>query len=172
MFKVDYKNISDIVEKLSDVNEEVRESVAKLLASEAKRLNEKFDTEMELYTLEEKAEVYPWLSKVFEERDLNFEDQVPVLVGDYKVKEITNLKFFGKKDHGEARFVWVVFKTGLDINVTYNLTNKKRRAVGFKLAEGVTEPKIFEEKKLKFYKMKDKVAGVIRGSYFVIKKEY
>jgi hypothetical protein len=53
----------------------------------------------------------------------------------------------------------------------YTLNNPKKRAVGFKLSEGMEIPKELEEK-FKFAKQKSKLAGIIRGSFFVIKGEY
>jgi len=47
----------------------------------------------------------------------------------------------------------------------------KKRAVGFKLSEGMDVPKELEGK-FKFAKQRSKLAGTIRGSFFVIKGEY
>ena len=44
-------------------------------------------------------------------------------------------------------------------------------AVGFKLAEGMEIPEELGPR-FKFARQKSKLAGVIRGSYFVIKGEY
>jgi hypothetical protein len=44
-------------------------------------------------------------------------------------------------------------------------------AIGFKLSEGMEVPKELEGK-FKFARQKSKLAGTIRGSYFVIKGEY
>ena len=48
---------------------------------------------------------------------------------------------------------------------------RKKRAVGFKLSDHMDVPKEFEGK-FKFAKMRSKLAGTIRGSYFKIKQEY
>ncbi|EOP68016.1 hypothetical protein IIQ_02264 [Bacillus cereus VD118] len=47
----------------------------------------------------------------------------------------------------------------------------KKRAVGFKLSEGMEIPTELVEK-FKFARQKSKLAGTIRGSFFVIKGEY
>jgi hypothetical protein len=172
MFTVDFKNIPDVVENFVAADADVRENLARLVANEAKYLNTHFDTAMTLYTLEEKPEVYPWMSSIFAERGLNFDDQRPIFVGEYDVKDVVNSKKFGYKDHGEAHFAWVIFASGLNVNVAYNLTEKKRRAVGFKLSEGMEEPKAFAENGFKFASMKSKIGGLIRGTYFVVKGEY
>ena len=59
---------------------------------------------------------------------------------------------------------------GLSVNVLYTVDNPKKRAVGFKLSDGMEPPK--ELSKFKFARQKSKLAGTIRGSFFVIKKEY
>ena len=45
-----------------------------------------------------------------------------------------------------------------------------KRAVGFKLSDGMEVPG--ELSSFKFARQKSKLAGTIRGSYFVIKKDY
>jgi hypothetical protein len=71
----------------------------------------------------------------------------------------------------DLKFTYVFYESGLSINVMYSLTDPKKRAVGFKLSEGMEVPKELEAK-FKFAKQKSKLAGTIRGSFFVIKGEY
>jgi hypothetical protein len=52
----------------------------------------------------------------------------------------------------------------------YTLDDAGKRAVGFKLSEGMDVPE--ELSTFKFARQKSKLAGTIRGSYFVIKGEY
>ena len=52
----------------------------------------------------------------------------------------------------------------------YTLPDAKKRAVGFKLSDGMEVPA--ELSKFKFARQKSKLAGTIRGSYFVIKQEH
>jgi len=72
---------------------------------------------------------------------------------------------------GGIKWTYVFYESGLSINVMYTLNNPKKRAVGFKLSEGMEVPKELKEK-FKFAKQKSKLAGIIRGSFFVIKGEY
>jgi hypothetical protein len=72
---------------------------------------------------------------------------------------------------GGIRWTYVFYESGLSINVMYTLNDPKKRAVGFKLSEGMEVPKELEEK-FKFARQKSKLAGIIRGSFFVIKGEY
>jgi hypothetical protein len=68
------------------------------------------------------------------------------------------------------RMAYVFYESGLSINVMYAIDDPKRRAVGFKLSEGMEIPD--ELATFKFARQKSKLAGTIRGSYFVIKGEY
>ena len=69
------------------------------------------------------------------------------------------------------RWAYIFYENGLSINVLYTLADPKKRAVGFKLSEGMDVP-VELESKFKFARQKSKLAGVIRGSFFVIKGEY
>ena len=71
----------------------------------------------------------------------------------------------------DIRFDYVFYESGLSINVMYPLDNPKKRAVGFKLSDGMEVPEELEPK-FKFVRQKSKLAGTIRGSYFVIKGQY
>ena len=69
------------------------------------------------------------------------------------------------------RFAYVFYESGLSINVMYTIDDKKKRAVGFKLSDGMEVPSELAPR-FKFAKQKSKLAGTIRGSFFVIKGEY
>lgn len=65
----------------------------------------------------------------------------------------------------------VYYDNGLAVNVLYTLEEGGKRAVGFKLSNGIDIPKEFEGK-FKFARQRSKLAGEIRGTFFVIKGEY
>jgi hypothetical protein len=69
------------------------------------------------------------------------------------------------------RMTYVFYESGLSINVMYDLEDPKKRAVGFKLSDGMEIPAELAER-FKFARQKSKLAGTIRGSYFVIKGAY
>jgi hypothetical protein len=69
------------------------------------------------------------------------------------------------------KWYFVFYEDGLAVNIPYSKDDPKKRAVGFKLSEGMEIPKELEGK-CKFAKGKSKLAGTIRGSYFDIKGEY
>lgn len=65
---------------------------------------------------------------------------------------------------------YVFYASGLSINVMYSLDPGGKRAVGFKLSDGMEVPE--ELAAFKFARQRSKLAGTIRGSYFVIKGEH
>ena len=66
------------------------------------------------------------------------------------------------------RWDHVFYESGLAINVLYTLADGGKRAVGFKLSDGMDVPEELADR-FKFARQKSKLAGTIRGSYFVIK---
>ena len=69
------------------------------------------------------------------------------------------------------KMAYVFYESGLSINVMYTIDDKKKRAVGFKLSDGMEVPAELATR-FKFATQKSKLAGTIRGSFFVIKGEY
>jgi hypothetical protein len=69
------------------------------------------------------------------------------------------------------RMAYVFYESGLAINVMYTIADAGKRAVGFKLSDGMEVPAELASR-FKFAKMKSKLAGTIRGSFFVLKNEY
>jgi hypothetical protein len=69
------------------------------------------------------------------------------------------------------KWTYVFYEDGLSVNVLYTIDDPKKRAVGFKLSEGMDVPKELKGK-FNFARQKSALAGTIRGSFFVIKGEY
>lgn len=67
-------------------------------------------------------------------------------------------------------WVHVFFESGLALNVLWTREEGGKRAVGFKLSEGMEVPP--ELAAFKFARQRSKLAGEIRGSFFVIKGEH
>ena len=63
------------------------------------------------------------------------------------------------------------YESGLSINVLYTIDDGGKRAVGFKLSDGMDVPAELAGT-FKFARQQSKLAGTIRGSFFVIKGEY
>ena len=98
-----------------------------------------------------------WVYRILkEERDLVIQSR-PLEATEFQVENI--------------RWAYVFYESGLSINVLYTLDDKKKRAVGFKLSDGMEVPPELASS-FKLAKQKSKLAGTIRGSFFVIKGEY
>ena len=69
------------------------------------------------------------------------------------------------------RWSHVFYEDGLAVNVLYTLAEGGKRAVGFKLSEGMEVPAELAPT-FNFARQKSKLAGVIRGSFFVVKGTY
>ena len=65
------------------------------------------------------------------------------------------------------RWTHVFFESGLAVNLLWTLEPGGKRAVGFKLCEGMEPPE--ELSAFKWARQRSKLAGEIRGSYFVVK---
>jgi len=70
----------------------------------------------------------------------------------------------------KIRMAYVFYESGLSINVMYTVDDPQKRAVGFKLSEGMQVPAELASR-FKFARQKSKLAGTIRGSYFDFKNE-
>ena len=69
------------------------------------------------------------------------------------------------------RIAYVFYHSGLSVNVMYTVDDGGKRAVGFKLSEGMEVPAELASR-FKFARQKSKLAGTIRGSFFAFKNEY
>ena len=116
----------------------------------------KYDAVFETKPASESAELIDYVSRVLLERDIIISS---------KPLEAVELMVDG------IRWTHVFYESGLAINVLYTLDNPKKRAVGFKLSQGMEVPEELATK-FKFARQKSKLAGTIRGSFFVIKGEY
>jgi hypothetical protein len=151
-YTVDFKIVSQIGFETSPV----AAALAGLRANEARYFYNKYKTEFVTIPASESKDTINWVNQILkEERNI---------VINSKPLETATLLVDGIK------WVFVFYENGLGINVLYTLDNPKKRAVGFKLSEGMEVPE--ELNRFKFARQKSKLAGIIRGSFFVIKKEY
>jgi hypothetical protein len=132
-------------------------ALAGLRANEARYFKNKYDHIFTTEAASEAADAIAWVHRILrEERDIVIASP-PLEATMFEVDEI--------------RMAYVFYQSGLSINVMYAIEDTGKRAVGFKLAEGMDIPDELESR-FKFARQKSKLAGVIRGSYFVIKGEY
>src|ERR1041385_8784162 len=149
---VDFNTVSTVGLESSPV----ADALAGLRAHEARYFKNKYG---HVFTVEPavdaKANV-DWVHRILqEERDIVIASR-PLEVTSFQVENI--------------RWTYVFYESGLSINVLYTLEDRGKRAVGFKLSDGMEVPE--ELSSFKFARQKSKLAGTIRGSYFVIKNEY
>lgn len=132
------------------------ETLAGLRANEARYFKNKYDLVFKTSPASERPELVDYVSRVLTERDIVVTSP-PLEVAEVIVEDI--------------RWTFVFYQSGLAINVMYSQSDPKKRAVGFKLSDGMDVPAELVDK-FKFARMKSKLAGTIRGSYFVVKGEY
>jgi len=151
-YTVDFTNVSTVGLESSPV----AAALAGLRANEARYFKNKYGHD---FTVEPAAEAKDAIDRVHrileEERGIVIASP-PLEATDFQVENI--------------RWTYVFYENGLSINVMYTLDDPKKRAVGFKLSDGMDVPE--ELASFKFARQRSKLAGTIRGSYFVIKNEY
>ena len=150
---VDFKNVSTVGLESSPV----AEALAGLRANEARYFYNKYKHRFTVVPADESPETIEYVNRILrEERGIELSAK-PLETSQFQVENI--------------KWTYVFYEDGLVVNVLYTLDDPKKRAVGFKLSEGMEIPKELEGK-FKFAKQKSKLAGTIRGSFFVIKGEY
>jgi hypothetical protein len=152
-YAVDFVDVSTVGLESSPV----AAALAGLRANEARYFKNKYD---HVFTVDPAAKAKKAIDLVHrilkEERDIVVTSP-PLEATTFQVENI--------------RWTYVFYESGLSINVLYTLDGPApKRAVGFKLSEGMEVPA--ELGSFKFARQKSKLAGTIRGSYFVIKGEY
>lgn len=150
---VDFKNVSAIGLESSPV----AEALAGLRANEARYFMNKYKHEFTVVPADESHETLDYVNNILmKERGIAFAAK-PLETSYFQVENI--------------KMAYVFYEDGLGVNVMYTIDDPKKRAVGFKLSEGMEVPEELEGK-FKFARQKSKLAGTIRGSFFVIKGEY
>jgi hypothetical protein len=135
----------------------VADALAGLRANEARYFKNKYDHDFTVEPASDAEATIEWVHRILkEERDIVIGSR-PLEATELQVENI--------------RWAYVFYESGLSINVLYTLDGPKpKRAVGFKLSDGMEVPA--ELASFKFARQKSRLAGTIRGSYFVIKHEY
>jgi hypothetical protein len=152
-YAVDFNDVSTVGLESSPV----AAALAGLRAHEARYFKNKYD---HIFTVEPASNAKTainWVHRILkEERDLVISSH-PLEATAFQVENI--------------RIAYVFYESGLSINVMYTIDDPKKRAVGFKLSEGMEVPAELASR-FKFARQNSKLAGTIRGSYFVIKNDY
>jgi hypothetical protein len=152
-YEVQFDDVSTIGLESSPV----AHALAGLRANEARYLRNKYGHVFTVQPASQAEETIEWVHRILrEERDLVIQSR-PLEATAFEAENI--------------RFAYVFYENGLAINVMYAIDDNQKRAVGFKLSDGMEVP-VELAQRFKFARQKSKLAGTIRGSYFVIKGEY
>ena len=150
---IDFENVSVAGLESSPVSK----SLAGLRANESRYFKNKYNHNFTVSPAAKSKDIVDYVKNVLQkERNIEISSK-PLETSEFVVEGI--------------KWTYVLYESGLSINVMYSLNDPKKRAVGFKLSEGMEVPKELEEK-FKFARQKSKLAGIIRGSFFVIKGQY
>ena len=153
MAKVDFENVSTTGLESSPV----AAALAGLRANEARYFMNKYGHAFDVISASESEDTLAFVNRILEEeRGIVFASK-PLQTARFQVENI--------------KFAYVFYESGLALNVMYTVDDPKKRAVGFKLSEGMEVPAELDGK-FKFARQKSRLAGTIRGSFFVIKNEY
>jgi hypothetical protein len=151
-YTVDFTNVSTVGLESSPV----AAALAGLRANEARYFRNKYDHVFTVEPASDATATLDWVNRILEERDIVISSR-PLEVSAFQVENI--------------RMAYVFYENGLSINVMYTIDEAGKRAVGFKLSDGMEVPAELASK-FKFARQRSKLAGTIRGSYFTIKNEY
>jgi len=152
-YEVDFNNVSTVGLESSPV----ASALAGLRANEARYYKNKYGHVFAVEPASKAQKTIDWVHRILkEERDLVIQSR-PLEATAFQVENI--------------RMAYVFYESGLSIDVMYMIEGDKKRAVGFKLSDGMDVPAELASR-FKFARQKSKLAGTIRGSFFVIKREY
>src|ERR1700750_865500 len=152
-YEVDFADVSTVGLESSPV----AEALAGLRANEARYYKNKYSHTFTVEPASEATDVVDHVHRVLkEERGIVIESP-PLEATAFEVDGI--------------RMAYVFYESGLSINVMYTIAEGGKRAVGFKLSDGMDVPEELASS-FKFARQRSKLAGTIRGSFFVIKGEY
>jgi hypothetical protein len=152
-YEVDFQSVSTVGLESSPV----AAALAGMRANEARYFRNKYNHVFTVEPAGKAQKTIDWVHRILkEERDIVIQARA-LEATSFQVENI--------------RMAYVFYESGLAINVMYTIDDKKKRAVGFKLSDGMEVPPELATR-FKFAKQKSKLAGTIRGSFFVIKGEY
>src|SRR5689334_472873 len=152
-YEVDFNNVSTVGLESSPV----ASALAGLRANEARYYKNKYGHVFAVEPASKAQKTIDWVHRILkEERDLVIQSR-PLEATAFQVENI--------------RMAYVFYESGLSINVMYTIEDAGKRAVGFKLSEGMEVPAELASR-FKFARQKSKLAGTIRGSFFAFKNEY
>jgi hypothetical protein len=152
-YRVDFTTVSTVGLESSPV----APALAGLRANEARYFKNKFGHDFTTGPADQAKDAVDRVHDILKaERDLVIASR-PLQATDFEVDGV--------------RWTYVFYESGLVVNVLYTIADAGKRAVGFKLSDGMDVPDELASR-FKFARQKSKLAGTIRGSFFVIKGEH
>ena len=148
-YAVDFVDVSTVGLESSPV----ADALAGLRANEARYFKNKYDKVFTTEPADAAKAVVDWVQHILEAERGIVVQSPPLEAAVIEVDDVF--------------WAHVFYESGLAVNV---LDDPNKRAVGFKLSDGMEVPE--ELGAFKFARQKSKLAGTIRGSYFVIKGDY
>ena len=152
-YTVDFSAVSTVGLESSPV----AAALAGLRANEARYFKNKYNHTFIVEPASQAKKTIDWVHKILKDERALVISSRPLEATAFQVENI--------------RWAYVFYESGLSINVMYTIDDPKKRAVGFKLSDGMEVPEELASR-FKFARQKSKLAGTIRGSFFVIKHEY
>ena len=150
---MDFKDVSTVGLESSPV----AAALAGLRANESRYFKNNYDHDFTVEPASDAKTTIDWVHRILnDERDIVISSR-PLEAAGFQVENI--------------RIAYVFYESGLSINVMYTIDDPSRRAVGFKLSDGMEVPEELASR-FKFARQKSRLAGTIRGSYFAFKNDY
>ena len=144
-YVVDFKNVSTTGLESSPV----AKALAGLRANEARYYMNKYRHEFITTPASESRDIIDYVNRILkEERGIELSAK-PLETSRFQVDAL--------------KLAYVFYEDGLGLNVMYSVDDPKKRAVGFKLSEGMDVPKELE--KFKFARQKSKLAGPFAAGF-------
>jgi hypothetical protein len=152
-YTVDFNNVSTIGLESSPV----ATALAGMRAHEARYFKNKYNHLFVVEPASNAATTIDWVHLILKEEREIVIASAPLEATAFQIENV--------------RIAYVFYESGLSINVMYTVDDPKKRAVGFKLSEGMEVP-VELASRFKFARQKSKLAGTIRGSYFAFESDY
>jgi hypothetical protein len=152
-YAVDFNDVSTVGLESSPV----AAALAGMRAHEARYFKNKYDHVFTVEPASDATTTIDWVHRILKEERKIVISSRPLEATAFQVENI--------------RIAYVFYESGLSINVMYTIDDPKKRAVGFKLSEGMEVPAELASR-FKFAKQKSKLAGTIRGSYFAFQNDH
>jgi hypothetical protein len=152
-YAVDFNDVSTVGLESSPV----AAALAGLRAHEARYFKNKYDHVFTVEPASNAKTTIDWVHRILEEERDIIISSPPLEATAFQVENV--------------RIAYVFYENGLSINVMYTIDDPKKRAVGFKLSEGMEVPTELASR-FKFATQKSKLVGTIRGSYFAFQNDY